>query len=185
MKVLETPISGIWRVENNVFLDERGSFSEIYQFDEFFNQTQYRFTPVQWNQSVSKEGVIRGVHYSLALNGQAKWISCTSGSILDVVVDLRQNSKTYLQKYVIEMSSINRCSLVIASGIGHSFLTLENNTVVNYLLTSKFSPNDEHGISPLDPLLEIAWPISKPVLSEKDRHAPSLEQNRSKGLLPH
>jgi len=184
MKVFKTAITGIWRVENQAFFDDRGSFSEIYQFDEFYNQTQYRFTPVQWNQSVSKEGVIRGVHYSLAPTGQAKWISCTSGSILDVAVDLRQNSQTYLQHFAIELSPNNRSSLVIAAGIGHSFLALESETVVNYLLTSKYSPRDEYGISPLDPELGIKWPNSKPILSEKDRSAPLLEENRIKGVLP-
>lgn len=184
MKVLQTPIEGLWQIENEVFYDSRGSFSEIYQADEFCNQTALNFIPAQWNQSVSAKGVLRGIHYSLAPNGQSKWVNCSAGSILDIVVDLRRDSKTFLSTFEIELTSNNHKSLVIGPGLGHSFQSLEDGSVVNYLLSSKYSPSEEFGINPLDPILGLNWPQLPPLLSDKDRHAPSLTLVMEQEILP-
>jgi dTDP-4-dehydrorhamnose 3,5-epimerase len=155
VKLIRTPIEGLWQIENNVFSDNRGTFSEIFQAEEYNRQTDSIFTPVQWNQSVSSKGVLRGIHYSLATQGQAKWVNCSSGSILDIVIDLRMESSTFLSTFEVELSSTKNVSIVIGPGLGHSFLSLENGSVVNYLLSSKFSPAEEFGINPLDHNLQI------------------------------
>ena len=184
MKFIRTPIEGLWQIENEIFSDSRGSFSEIFQAEEFNKQTGENFIPVQWNQSVSSKGVLRGIHYSLASQGQTKWVNCSSGSILDIVIDLRSESSTFLSTFNVELSLPSRVGLVIGPGLGHSFLSLEDGSVVNYLLSSKFSPTQEFGINPLDPDLQIDWPDSSPILSEKDFSAPSLAKARKAGLLP-
>lgn len=184
MKVLQTPIDNLWQIENEVFSDSRGSFSEIFQAAEFRKQTSSNFVPTQWNQSVSSKGVLRGIHYSLAPEGQSKWVNCSSGSILDVVIDLRQDSKTFLSTFEIELTSDNRRSLVIGPGLGHSFQALEDNSVVNYLLTSMYSPSEEFGLNPLDPNLGLNWPQLPPLLSDKDLRAPSLELAMKQEILP-
>ncbi len=184
MKILRTPIEGLWQIENDIFTDSRGSFSEIFQAAEFYKQTSLNFMPAQWNQSVSSKGVLRGIHYSLAPKGQSKWVNCSVGSILDIVVDLRRDSKTFLSTFEIELTSGNHRSLVIGPGLGHSFQSLEDGSVVNYLLTSMYSPSEEFGLNPLDPNLEINWPQPSPLLSDKDRHAPSLALALKQGILP-
>jgi dTDP-4-dehydrorhamnose 3,5-epimerase len=184
VKVHLTPIEGLWQIENEVFSDLRGSFSEIFQAAEFRKQTSLNFMPAQWNQSVSSKGVLRGIHYSLAPEGQSKWVNCSAGSILDIVIDLRRNSKTFLSTFEIELTSDNRRSLVIGPGLGHSFQSLEDSSVVNYLLTSIYSPSEEFGLNPLDPNLGLNWPLPSPLLSDKDHHAPSLALAMELEILP-
>lgn len=184
MKIVPTPIEGLWQIENKPYSDKRGSFSEIFQAETFRNETTQNFVPAQWNQSVSAKGVLRGIHYSLAPKGQSKWVNCSSGSILDIVVDLRRNSKTFLSTFEIELTSDNCRSLVIGPGLGHSFLSLQDDSVVNYLLTSIYSPAEEFGINPLDTDLGINWPEPSPLLSDKDRDAPSLALAIEQEILP-
>lgn len=184
MKIYQTPIEGLWQIENELFSDSRGSFSEIFQAAEFRKQTLVNFVPTQWNQSVSSKGVLRGIHYSLAPEGQSKWVNCSAGSILDIVIDLRRNSKTFLSTFEIELTPDNRRSLVVGPGLGHSFQSLEDRSVVNYLLTSMYSPLEEFGLNPLDPNLGLNWPQLFPLLSDKDLQAPSLEHAMEQEILP-
>ena len=184
MRVENTNIEGVWVVENKTFTDERGSFMEVFQLEAFYTQTKLEFKPVQWNQSISKKGSLRGIHYSVAPQGQSKWVNCSVGTILDTVVDLREGSPTFAQNFQIDLSENNQNSLVIESGIGHSFLALENDSVVDYLLTSRYAPNYELGILPLDESLGIDWPSLKYYISDKDLKAPTLEQARREKLLP-
>lgn len=184
MRILPTPIEGLWQIENESFSDKRGTFSEIFQAEKFGSETKQNFVPTQWNQSVSSKGVLRGIHYSLAPQGQSKWVNCSNGSILDIVVDLRRNSKTFLSTFEIELTSSNSKSLVIGPGLGHSFLSLQDHSVVNYLLTSVYSPTEEFAISPLSSDLGIKWPESAPLLSDKDRDAPSLALAIEQDILP-
>ena len=184
MKILQTPIEGLWQIENDVFSDSRGSFSEIFQAAEFLKQTSLNFIPTQWNQSVSAKGALRGIHYSLAPTGQSKWVNCSAGSVFDIVIDLRRSSKTFLSTFEIELTSENCRSLVIGPGLGHSFQSLQDGSVMNYLLTSIYSPSEEFGLNPLDPSLGLNWPQPSPLLSDKDRQAPSLALAIKQEILP-
>jgi len=169
MKVTPLAIAGAWLIESPVFQDERGMFREWFKVDALKELEVPEFVVRQANTSISKRGVIRGIHYSPEIDGQSKLVTCTSGAALDVIVDLRPESKTYGEHLEVELSeSMGKC-VYISSGLGHGFQALEDNSVVTYLLDKEYSPNNEFGINPVDPNLHIKWPLSDFHLSEKDR----------------
>ena len=169
MKVTPLAIAGAWLIESPVYPDDRGIFREWFKLETLKEFRVPSFEVRQANTSISKRGVIRGIHYSAEINGQTKLVTCTSGSILDVVVDLRPESETYGNHLEVELSeSLGKC-VYISSGLGHGFQALEDNSVVTYLLDKEYSPNNEFGINPVDPNLNIKWPLSDFHLSEKDR----------------
>jgi dTDP-4-dehydrorhamnose 3,5-epimerase len=139
----------------------------------------------QANCSVSRLGVIRGVHFADVPPGQAKYVSCVSGAILDVIVDLRVGSPSYGQWEAVRLDDQDRRSVFVSEGLGHAFMALSETATTVYLCSTAYDPAREHGIHPLDPAIGIAWPAgSEPILSEKDAAAPSLAQAREAGLLP-
>ena len=142
------------------------------------------FNVSQANISISHKGVVRGIHYSLASEGQEKWITCVSGSIWDVIVDIRPSSPTFGKWVSVNLTAKSGNSILISSGLGHGFMALEDNTTVSYLLTSAYSPKDEYGIFPFDSVLGINWPLSEPILSDKDAQAKSFNQLKNEGKLP-
>lgn len=141
---------------------------------------------MQANISRSSRGVVRGVHYSLAAKGQAKWITCMAGSIKDIIVDIRPDSITFGKWAEVTLSESSGKSLLISAGLGHAFLALEDDTTVAYLLSSPYSPIDEYEINPLDSQIKIAWGLDSGelIFSEKDKNAPTLEQCLAQGNLP-
>jgi dTDP-4-dehydrorhamnose 3,5-epimerase len=173
-----TPLSieGAWLFESPSYLDERGFYREW--FKEYFVQEELgkQFKVAQASLSNSKKGTLRGIHFSLAPQGQAKWITCVNGSILDVVVDIRPNSPTFRSWCSNVLQADGRGSVFISEGLGHAFLALEDDTVISYLLSSPYSPKDEFGVNPLDKKLAIAWPDVPLILSDKDASAPTLNQ---------
>jgi dTDP-4-dehydrorhamnose 3,5-epimerase len=169
MKVTTLAIDGAWIIESPVYPDDRGIFREWFKVDALKEFEVPEFVVRQANTSISKRGVIRGIHYSPEIDGQSKLVTCTSGAALDVIVDLRPESKTYGEHLEVELSeSMGKC-VYISSGLGHGFQALEDNSVVTYLLDKEYSPNNEFGINPVDPNLNIKWPLSDFHLSEKDR----------------
>jgi len=169
MKVTPLAITGAWIIESPVYPDDRGIFREWFKFEALKEFGVPTFEVRQANTSISKRGVIRGIHYSSDINGQTKLVTCTAGSVLDVVVDLRAESKTYGEHLEVELSeSLGKC-VYISSGLGHGFQALEDNSVVTYLLDKEYSPNNEFGVNPLDTNLNIKWPLSDFKISEKDR----------------
>jgi dTDP-4-dehydrorhamnose 3,5-epimerase len=169
MKVTPLAIAGAWLIESPVFPDERGMFREWFKIEALKEVGIPEFEVRQANTSISKRGVIRGIHYSPEINGQSKLVTCTSGSVLDVIVDLRPESKTYGNHLKVELfENLGRC-VYISSGLGHGFQALEDKSVITYLLNKVFSPNNEFGINPLDPYLNIEWPLLDFQISEKDR----------------
>jgi dTDP-4-dehydrorhamnose 3,5-epimerase len=176
MKVTPLGISGAWLIESPVYPDERGMFREWFKSEELKENGVPPFGVKQANTSISKKGVIRGIHYSAEINGQTKLVACTSGSILDVIVDLRPESKTYGDNLEIELSAnVGKC-VYISSGLGHGFQALEDNSVITYLLNKEYSPDDEFGINPVDPNLKIKWPLSDFHVSERDRTSPDFRR---------
>ena len=138
---------------------------------------------------ISKNGVIRGIHYSLAPEGQAKWVTCTTGRILDVIVDIRPKSQTYKRVEYVELDSTSGQATFLTTGLGHGFISLEDNSVVTYLLSSPYSPEFEFEIQPTGSDLNINWKVdsileSSYLLSAKDLKAPTLAERLTDGKLP-
>lgn len=183
MQIRELAIKGAWIAHSPTHTDNRGFFREWFKEEEVEIATGRSFTVHQANISTSNKGVLRGIHYSLANKGQGKWITCISGSIWDVVVDIRPSSPTFKEWIGIELNALSGSSLFISEGLGHGFISLEDNSTVAYLLTSKYSPTEEFEIHPLDPELGIIWPLKNPSLSIKDAVAPTLMQQLSAGRL--
>lgn len=164
------PIHGAYTVTSELHHDSRGYFREWFWHEES------EFEIIQGNLSYSKKNVIRGLHVSTAVDGQAKWITCVIGMINDVLLDLRPNSPTFLQKVVIEISAESGIAVKIPSGVAHGFCSLEDESVVTYLVSSKYDHESEAGIYPLDPEIGISWGVSNPILSQKDSNAMRLTE---------
>ena len=129
--------------------------------------------------------MIRGVHFADIPPGQAKYITCVTGAIIDVVVDIRIGSPSYGCWDAVRLDDASRNAVYISEGLGHAFMALSEEAAVVYLCSAPYAPGREHGVHPLDPGIGITWPVEgEPVLSEKDAAAPMLEQARSAGLLP-
>ena len=185
-------VPGAYRVTQQVFGDPRGAFLEWFRAAELEEVTGRRFDLRQANLSVSAAGVLRGVHFADVPPGQAKYVTCVAGAVLDVVVDLRVGSPTFGTWDSVLLDDTTRDAIFVAEGLGHAFLSLEDGSVVTYLCSAPYRPSGEHGVDPLDPELGIAWPAvgrdGRPlelVLSAKDEAAPTLAEALSSGLLPH
>ena len=161
---------------------------EQFKLSQIIETLGVGFTVKQVNQSVSKAGVIRGIHWADFPPGQAKYVSCPKGAVWDVVVDLRIGSPTFGTWDAVDINSENGKSVFISEGLGHVFLSLEDDTVVNYLCSEPYNPTSEHGIHPLDPEIGITFESkmhrSKFQISPKDEAAPSLAQSKVQGILP-
>ena len=179
-------IKGAWVEESPVWGDERGFFREWFKTSDISRVIGRDFSVAQANISSSDRGVVRGIHYSLAEGGQAKWVTCVSGSIRDVIVDIRPSSPTYGKSVVVELSGTSGSAVFIGEGLGHAFVSLEDASTVAYLVSSPFSPTDEYEINPLDPELGIEWglPVGELRLSPKDAAARSLKERLGEGKLP-
>lgn len=191
MIIEDTSIPGSFVVVPQVHGDDRGVFLEWFRSDRFMERTGHPFTIAQANCSVSAAGTLRGVHFAQVPPGQAKYVSCAAGSVLDVVVDLRVGSPTYGQHAAVVLDSAEHKAVYIAEGLGHAFLALTDGAVVNYLCSAPYAPGREHGVHPLDPALGIDWPTTGPggkefalLLSPKDEQAPTLDELAAAGLLP-
>ena len=186
MKLTQLDIQGAWLAESPIWSDDRGFFREWFKTDDIENEIDRDFCVEQANISSSSKGSLRGIHYSLAPSGQAKWITCVNGSIKDVIVDIRPNSKTFGKWLSVELSGSSGKALLISEGLGHGFLSLEENSIVVYLVSSAFSPSEEYAINPLDENIGIDWGSDSAYLkiSEKDRIAPTLLEQKELGKLP-
>ncbi|MFE9879025.1 dTDP-4-dehydrorhamnose 3,5-epimerase [Streptomyces sp. NPDC005784] len=178
-------LEGAWLYEPHLHEDERGTFLEAFRSETFERATGRRLELAQVNCSTSRRGVIRGVHFADVPPGQAKYVSCVRGAVLDVVVDLRVGSPTYRQWEGVLLDDRDRRSVFLSEGLGHAFQALTDDATVVYLTTSGYDPAREHGVHPLDPELGIVWaPGTDPVLSPKDDRAPGIAEAEARGLLP-
>lgn len=185
MKATELPIAGAWLFEPTVFPDARGAFVAPFQGAPFREALGFDLSVAQTNHSVSARGVIRGVHFADTPPGQAKYLYCAAGSILDVVTDLRVGSPTFGRSEAVDLDGGSMRAVYLSEGLGHAFMALTDDTVVAYLCSTPYNPSAEHGITPLDPELALPWPPGiEPVLSDKDAAAPTLARARADGLLP-
>jgi dTDP-4-dehydrorhamnose 3,5-epimerase len=185
VQVESLAIEGLWEITPVLRPDDRGVFLEAYKADVISEAIGHPFTLKQMNVSVSSSGTVRGIHFADVPNGQAKFVQCMSGAILDVVVDIRVGSPTFGQWDAVELNSTSRKALYISEGLGHAFCALSDDATVGYLCSEPYSPTREHGIHPLDSTLALPWPEgSAALLSPKDAAAPTLEEALSSGLLP-
>lgn len=178
-------IEGAWVQEPKVFPDDRGSFHEWFKAEDFREALGYDLDLVQANCSVSRRGVLRGVHFADVPPSQSKYVKCVRGAVLDVIVDIRVGSPTFGRWEAVRLDEENRHAVFLSEGLGHAFMALTDDATVVYLCSAGYAPGREHGINPLDPALGIEWPEGfEPVLSEKDAEAPSLAEAEKAGLLP-
>jgi dTDP-4-dehydrorhamnose 3,5-epimerase len=173
MKLLVTPIPDLFIVEPNVFEDSRGYFLESYN-TKVFTENGINISFIQDNESKSTRGVLRGLHYQLAPYAQTKLIRVISGSIIDVVVDIRRGSPTFGKCYSIELSGENKLQLLIPKGFAHGFSVLSSEVIVNYKCDNFYQPDAERGILYNDPKLNIDWKIDivHALVSAKDKVNP-------------
>ncbi|MGB0886488.1 MAG: dTDP-4-dehydrorhamnose 3,5-epimerase [Vicingaceae bacterium] len=170
MKFIKTPLEGLMIIEPKVFLDDRGYFFEAYS-EKVFCENGITDVFVQDNESKSNKNVLRGLHFQKPNYAQAKLIRVIKGKVLDVVVDLRKNSKTYGKHFKIELSEQNKKMFYVPKGFAHGFLTLENNTIFSYKCSNGYNKLAEDALLWNDKDLNIDWNISSPILSEKDKEA--------------
>lgn len=176
MKIAPLGIDGAWLIEAPTYPDDRGLFREWFIDDLGVDTELPRFEVKQANTSISTKGVIRGIHYSDAIYGQSKIVTCTFGSILDAVVDVRRDSKTFGKSITFELNANDGFSVYIESGLGHAFQALEENVAVTYLLDKKYDSKMEFGINPLDSEIGINWKSIEVIVSERDRNSPSFSE---------
>ena len=158
--------------------DERGYFSELYRADRFCERAG-SVSFVQENQSLSvRPGTIRGIHFQTHPCAQGKLVRCVSGSVLDIAVDLRRDSPSFGKWVSVVLSPEKNNQLWVPVGFGHAFCTIEPNSIINYHVTSYYSPEDDRGVAWDDPVIAIEWPscADPQTLSEKDRNQPNLTE---------
>jgi dTDP-4-dehydrorhamnose 3,5-epimerase len=186
MELTPLGVDGAWVAESPVWSDERGFFREWFKSADVFAATGINFSIQQANISQSQRGVIRGIHYSLASEGQAKWVTCVNGGIRDVIVDIRPSSPTFGKSVFVELNGLDGRAVLIGPGLGHGFGSLSDSSTIAYLLSSPYSPTEEFEINPLDEKLGINWgcDLSELKISDKDKHAPTLAERLAEGKLP-
>ena len=186
VRIEETGIGGAWLCTPRQFPDERGVFLEWFRADLLSEQTKRRFDVVQANHSISRQGTVRGLHLADVPPGQAKYVYCSRGAILDVVVDVRDGSPTFGEHVAVTLDDQDRRGLFISEGLAHGFCALTDTAEITYLVSTTYDPAVERAINPLDSDIAIQWPtdIGELVMSDKDRAAPTLAQARDARALP-
>jgi len=170
MNYIATSIPDVWILEPRVFEDARGYFMETWREEDFNRAMGHEVHFVQDNQSMSSRGVLRGLHYQKGDASQAKLVRVLQGVVVDVAVDLRQNSPTFGQHVLVELSAENKRQLFIPRGFAHGFQVLSETAVFTYKVDNRYAPETECSIRYDDPTIGIQWPIlgDKVLLSEKD-----------------
>jgi dTDP-4-dehydrorhamnose 3,5-epimerase len=166
--------------------DDRGVFLEWYRFDEIQEAVGHPLDLRQANMSVSRRGVVRGVHFADVPRGQAKHVKAVSGAVLDFIVDIRVGSPTFGQWDSVRLDTETHKAVYISEGLGHCFVALTDDAAVTYLVSDVYNPSAEHGITPLDPEIGLVFPeeAGEALLSPKDLEAPTLREAADAGLLP-
>jgi dTDP-4-dehydrorhamnose 3,5-epimerase len=184
VKLIELPIPGAFVLESSVWEDDRGFFREWFKLGDL-EAAGVDFPIRQANLSMSKRDVVRGLHYSLAPEGQAKLVTCAYGELVDVLVDVRMGSPVYGRVEVVHLSAEEERSVLIPAGIAHGFCVTSEIGALTYLLSSPFNAEMELEVNPFDKVLNIPWPLSgDAITSEKDAKAPTLMQRLWSGQLP-
>jgi len=186
VQIRELKIPDSYEVTPKQFGDDRGVFLEWYRFDKLAEAVGHPIDLRQANTSVSRRGVVRGIHFADVPRGQAKYVTATHGAVLDYVIDIRVGSPTFGQWDSVLLDDVDRRAIYLAEGLGHAFVALTDDATVSYLVTDTFNAGREHGIDPLDPEIGLVFPpeAGEPLLSPKDTDAPGLSEAAAAGLLP-
>ncbi|MGH3827774.1 MAG: dTDP-4-dehydrorhamnose 3,5-epimerase family protein [Pseudonocardiaceae bacterium] len=185
MRFRELAVPGVVEFTPTIFPDSRGQFVAPFQQSSFIAATGHRLTLAQSNHSVSRRGVIRGVHFSDVPPGQAKYVHCSQGAMLDIAIDLRLGSPTFGRWESVLLDGETCRAVYLPEGIGHAFIALAEDTVMTYFCSTGYHPEAEHTVCPLDPALQLPCPPHQEIIiSNKDRKAPTLAEATQKGLLP-
>lgn len=191
MTYRELAVPGAFEITPRQLGDSRGLFLEAFKAGPFADAVGHALDLQQVNCSVSAAGVLRGIHFADVPPGQAKYVMCATGAVLDVVVDIRVGSPTFGTWDAVLLDDVDRRAVYVSEGLGHAFMSLEDGSTVLYLCSTGYAPGREHGIHPLDPEVGIEWPTTArdgsplaPVLSAKDEAAPTLAEARTQNLLP-
>ena len=175
MKFLEQKIEGLYLIEPELHQDDRGIFRRSYCESEF-NKNGIKFNPKQGNISENfKKHTLRGFHYQSSPSNESKIITCVSGSLYNVVIDLRKGSKSQFKWVSLEISSLQKESIYVPAGCANAFLTMLDNTIVHYYMGDSFSPETYHGIRYNDPMFSVEWPFKPKVISNKDLNIPDYQ----------
>lgn len=177
MNIISTEFDGLYVIEPKIYKDSRGYFYETYNRSAF-EQNGLFFDFVQDNESKSQYGVVRGLHYQAGKFAQTKLVRVFEGKVLDVVVDLRQNSKTFGKHFSVELSAENKKQFLVPRGFAHGFSVLSENAVFVYKCDNFYNKESERGIMFNDSLLNIDWqiPENKMIISDKDKLNSSFEK---------
>ena len=186
MQIRELSIPDAYEVVPVQHRDDRGLFLEWYRYDKLEEAVGHPLELRQGNSSVSRRGVVRGIHFADVPRGQAKYVTVNRGAVLDYVIDIRVGSPSFGTWEAVHLDADERHALYLSEGLGHCFVALEDDTTVSYLVSDTYNPEHEHGIDPLDPEvgLEFPFPLEELVLSPKDTGAPGLTEAAASGLLP-
>jgi dTDP-4-dehydrorhamnose 3,5-epimerase len=186
VQIRELSIPDAYEITPKQFGDDRGVFLEWYRFDKLEEATGRSIDLRQANTSVSKRGVVRGIHFADIPRGQAKYVTVTHGAVLDYVVDIRVGSPTFGQWDSVLLDTTDRRAIFLSEGLGHAFVALTDDATVSYLVTDVFNAPREHGITPVDPDIGLVFPpdAGDALLSPKDTDAPGLREAADAGLLP-
>ncbi len=184
MKIRPLAIEGAFEIIPAQHGDSRGLFLEWYRFDRLAEAVGHPLRLAQANLSVSARGVVRGIHFADVPPGQAKYVTCSRGAVLDAVVDLRVGSPTFGQWEGVRLDDVQRRAVYLPEGLGHGFCALSDDTTLTYLCSETYAPDREHSVHPLDAALGISWPADAPLVSDRDGAAPTLAEATAAGLLP-
>ena len=172
MKFIKQKINDLYLIKHDLHKDERGIFRRSFCEDEFAKYG-IDFKVKQGNISENyKKHTLRGFHYQISPSNESKVISCITGALYNVVIDLREESSTYHQWIALEISEITKESIYVPSGCANAFLTMSKNTIVHYYMGDLFNPDTYHGIRYNDPMFSVDWPCEPIIISEKDLNIP-------------
>ena len=185
MNVRELKVPGAWELTPKQWPDPRGVFLEWFKAPVLREALGHDLVVRQANHSVSAKGTLRGVHFADVPPGQAKYVYCTKGAVLDVIVDIRVGSPAFGVSDAVRLDEVDRRAVYLSEGLGHAFLALTDDANVTYLCSEPYNPTGEHGIHPLDADLDLPFPDDvEHLLSDKDAAAPTLAAAKEQGLLP-
>lgn len=186
MQIRELSIPDSYEITPKQMGDDRGVFLEWYRFDKLSEVIGHPLDLRQGNLSVSKKGVVRGIHFADVPRGQAKYVQAVHGAVLDFVIDIRVGSPTFGQWDSVLLDTVDHRSIYLAEGLGHAFVALTDDATVSYLVSDTYNAPREHGINPTDGDINLVFPDSagELLLSPKDTDAPGLHEAAELGLLP-
>jgi dTDP-4-dehydrorhamnose 3,5-epimerase len=175
MKISKQSIAGVFVIDSEPFIDDRGAFRRHFCKEEF---KKIGIDPIVEQANVSENKfafTLRGFHYQLPPFGEGKTLSCLHGKIFDIVVDLREDSETFMSWISVELSYENRRSLHVPPGCANAFLTMEDNSLIQYYCSKSYEPSAERGIRYDDPAFNFSWPVEPKIISEKDQNHPNFK----------